>query len=117
MPLDPELPDYRGVRTAAPKLFDLSRDPGEQQNLAGKYSDLVRNLSEKYDTWFAEVMAEWKAATEEIRKHDQVYWQQRDPPDARRLFDGFWQWRGVDADPQRDDPLKVFKGYWTKPSS
>jgi hypothetical protein len=37
--------------TAPPKLFNLSKDPGESNDLAAKRPDLVQPLKSKYDAW------------------------------------------------------------------
>jgi hypothetical protein len=115
MPLDPELPDYAGVKTEAPKLFDLIEDPGERRDLASQRPDLVEDLAARYDAWFRDVFAEWVTSNQEIREHDRAYWKDRVPPDPRALFHDYWQWKRSDADPEKDDPLEVFTGYWTRP--
>jgi arylsulfatase A len=114
MPLDPELPDYRDVTTHQPELYHLRDDPGERHNLAAEHPELVRDMADRYDAWFGAVIGQWQAANREIRRHDREYWQGREPPDPRQLFDGYWQWNKTDADPQRDDPLEVFQGYWNR---
>jgi arylsulfatase A-like enzyme len=113
MPIDPDLPDYSGVMTAAPELYDLTNDPGEQHDLAAAHPELVQKLVRAYDRWFAEVSAEWRNANQEIRLYDRRYWESRDIPDPAVLFRDFWQWHRVPGtDPARDNPLEVFTGYW-----
>ena len=40
------------------ELYDLSRDPGEQNDLAARYPERVRELAEEYDAWFDRVGAD-----------------------------------------------------------
>lgn len=110
MPLDPELPNFAGVRGAEPRLFRLDADPGETEDLAGDHPEVVQELRERYDAWFADVFREWRAANTEIRRQDDAYWEDRAPPDPRRLFSEYWIWGGE----PRGDPLAVFKGYWNR---
>lgn len=46
--------DYPGLRTGDPskpmQLFDLQEDPGEQQDVAAKYPDIVARLKKLYDS-------------------------------------------------------------------
>jgi hypothetical protein len=35
------------------ELYDITRDPGQQNNIAGKHADVVDELSRKYDAWWA----------------------------------------------------------------
>lgn len=39
------------------ELYDLETDPGERQNLASQYPDLVRALRARFEAWFQEVTA------------------------------------------------------------
>jgi arylsulfatase A len=112
MPLDADLPSHADVAIESPRLYNLTDDPGEQQDLADQHPELVRAMSTRYDRWFAEVFAEWQAANREIRRYDEANWQERESPSPRQLFGEYWQWRRVNADPERDDPLEVFKGFW-----
>ena len=41
-----------------PELFDLSSDPGEQNDLAKKYPDRVRKMLRELETWFEGVEAD-----------------------------------------------------------
>jgi len=115
MPLDPDVPTYPTVRSVTPQLFNLLEDPGESTDLSLQHPELVKELAARYDAWFTEVFAEWQGANREIREHDALYWKSRPVPDARELFREFWRWKGSGADPQKDDPLKVFRGYWSYP--
>jgi arylsulfatase A-like enzyme len=112
MPIDPDLPGYAGVRTEAPRLFNLVEDPGERRDRAAEFPELVDHLRRQYDAWFDDVMADWRDANQRIIEHDRAYWRERDVPDPARLFDGYWRWDKVDANPEEDDPLRVFTGYW-----
>jgi arylsulfatase A-like enzyme len=115
MPLDPGLPDYEGVCPEPARLFDLVADPAERRNLAEANPALVREMTAHYDAWFASVFADWKASFKEICEHDETYWATATAPDPRILFDDYWRWDCVpNADPARDDPLEVFKGFWTR---
>jgi arylsulfatase A-like enzyme len=114
MPLDADLPSHVDVTTARPHLYNLADDPGEQQDLAAEHPELVRAMTTRYDQWFNEAFAQWQAANREIRQYDRAYWQNREPPDPRQLFDEYWQWQRTDADAERDDPLKTFQGYWNR---
>lgn len=44
--------DYDGAR---PHLYNLATDPGESDNLANDHPDLVKELSKRVTTWYAEV--------------------------------------------------------------
>jgi arylsulfatase A len=115
MPLDAELPDYAGVVPAAPQLFDLEADPGEQRDLAADHPDVVARLTAIYDRWFADVSADWREARARIVAHDRGYWRDRRPPDPRELFAGAWPWADVKhVDRDTADPLAVFKGFWSQ---
>ena len=41
-----------------PELYNLSEDPGEQNDLAGKYPDKTSNMLGQLETWFEDVEAE-----------------------------------------------------------
>jgi arylsulfatase A-like enzyme len=88
MPLDPELPDYAGVVSDRPQLYDLDADPGEARDVAADHPDVVVRLTAAYAGWFSEVEAEWRAARERIVDHDEASWRHRTPPDPRKLFPG-----------------------------
>lgn len=113
MPLDPDVPTYGTVPTEKPQLFNLVTDPGETKDLAAEHPELVKELSGQYDRWFNEVLAEWQRANAEIRAQDRAYWSTRTAPEPRELFKDFWRWKGSGADSEKDDPLTVFKGYWS----
>ena len=36
-------------------LFDLTQDPGEQQDVADTHPEVVKSLSEYFETWWQEV--------------------------------------------------------------
>lgn len=108
MPLDPDLPDYADVRPDSPRLFHLIDDPGETHDVAAQHPEIVQELTERYDAWFAQVFAEWRNAAREIREQDEAYWRDRRPPDPRKLFGDYWIWGEV----EQGDPLEVFRGYW-----
>lgn len=112
MPIDPDLPSFEGVETEPPKLFNLVEDPAERHDRAAEFPERVARMQALYDAWFADVFADWQAAMEKIIAHDEEYWRDREIPDPAELFDGFWRWDRVDADPKKDDPLEVFTGYW-----
>ncbi len=37
------------------QLYDMENDPGEKKNIATEHPDIVRQLSEQYDAWFADI--------------------------------------------------------------
>jgi hypothetical protein len=37
------------------ELYDIIRDPGQQNNIAGQHADVVEELSRKYDAWWASI--------------------------------------------------------------
>ncbi len=115
MPLDPDVPTYTRVRKVQPQLFNLAADPGETRDVAADHPALAAELTRRYDAWFNEVFAEWQQANREIREQDRLYWSTRKAPDPRALFRDFWRWKGSGADPANDDPLKVFRGFWSYP--
>jgi len=43
-----------------PRLFDLSTDPCEQNDLAARYPERLASMERQWDAWFDEVMAEWR---------------------------------------------------------
>jgi arylsulfatase A-like enzyme len=52
--------------SAPAKLFDLSEDAGESNDLAAKHPDIVRRLKEKFDQWNATLAAPlWRDIPEE----------------------------------------------------
>lgn len=115
MPLDRQL-DLPGVRhPPRPRLYDLQSDPAELNDLASSQPVRVRRLEALWDKWFTDVMADWHAARNEILDADREYWQQRQAPDPRELYRDYWLWDRVpNADPDNDDPLQVFRGYWSE---
>lgn len=113
MPLDPELPSHASVETPSPSLYHLGDDPSESVDLAARYPGRVVALQAEYDAWFASVSEEWTQANRAIREEDRVYWSERLPPDPRVLFADFWRWQGSGKDPRTDNPLSVFRGYWS----
>ena len=112
MPIDSWLPPYDDVETMEPKLFNLVDDPSERYDLSKQYPEKVQSLKQDYDKWFESIFADWQESFEEIKEHDKAYWEDKTPPDPRKLFKGHWPWDKVDANPEEDDPLEVFKGYW-----
>jgi len=40
------------------QLYDMQSDPGQKQDIAADHPDVVKQLSEQYDLWFADVSAE-----------------------------------------------------------
>jgi hypothetical protein len=114
MPLDPDLPEIGPVRAAAPLLYHLPDDPGEERNLAREHPAIVRELAAAHDAWFADVSAEWTRANRAIRAHDERYWAARPVPEPRRLLGDFWvrYARGAAAG---QDPLRIVPGYWSRP--
>jgi len=115
MPLDRQLDPVPDFAEPAPRLFDLNSDPGEQRDLAKRHPKLVAELADDYDAWFAEVIADWRVSRRSIIEHDRAYWKNRKAPDPAVLYRDFWLWQRAPAgtDRQTDDPLKVFRGYWT----
>ena len=85
MPLDPVLPDYAGITTRPPQLFDLVADPSERHDLSARHPEIVKRLSQSYDTWFDEVYTEWKKANRRIVEHDRGYWTRRGHPSPHQL--------------------------------
>lgn len=119
MPLDRQLNPVPEFTEQPPRLFDLVRDPAERNNLASGHPELVRELTKRYDEWFADVMVDWNNSRQSIIHHDIAYWQNRAAPDASVLFKNFWQWKHapVGTDPKTADPLKVFRGFWSPEES
>jgi len=114
MPIAPDIPNHKNIKTEAPQLFNLVEDPGEKNDLSAMHPEVVKELSGSYDAWFAEIYSEWEQSWKDIIDHDIAYWKDREIPDPRKLFDGYWPWDGAPAgtDPETADPLEVFKGYW-----
>lgn len=113
MPIDPDLPNFGKIQTLPPKLFDLETDPGEKTDLAAAHPEMVQQLARAYDAWFSDVSKDWKKSNHEIIEHDEQYWARRKIPDPAVLFKDFWQWKhSPGTNPETDDPLEVFTGYW-----
>ena len=55
-----ELPARALSPTPKPRLFDLSADPCEENDLASRYPERVDSMARQWDAWFDEVMAEWR---------------------------------------------------------
>jgi arylsulfatase A-like enzyme len=49
---------YEPIRSKTPKyeLFDLVNDPGEDNDLAKKHPELVRDMRKEYESWFDDVI-------------------------------------------------------------
>lgn len=114
MPLDPDIPTYDAVKTERPKLFNLAKDPSERNNVAPQHPQLVQQLKDEYDIWFENVIEDWQISWESIKEQDKAYWENKDAPDAKNLFNGFWRWDLTEADSGDADPLEVFDGYWNR---
>ena len=114
MPLDPDIPSHNNVETEAPKLFNIVADPAERYDLSGLYPELVKELSESYNTWFSDIFNDWKRSNQEIIAHDKEYWKGREVPDPTKLFKDYWPWNHAPpgTDPEIADPLEIFTGYW-----
>ena len=114
MPIDPDLPDFEDIVTEPPMLFNLVKDPAERYDLSAEHPELTEELTDLYNTWFADVFADWERSKEEIIAHDKEYWKDREIPDPAVLFKGYWQWHTAPrgTDPNTADPLEVFTGYW-----
>ena len=117
MPLDRELAEVPKFREEKPRLFDLIADPAERHNLADVHPEIVADLAARYDEWFRQVMNDWRQSRKSIVEHDQAYWRDRIAPDPAVLFKDYWQWQRApkNTDPTTDDPLQVFRGYWSEP--
>lgn len=113
MPLDTELPSYKTINQRAPQLFNLTEDPAERYDLAGKHPELVKEMIKSYDIWFESIMKDWSRSWTEIKKEDQVYWRKKQAPDPIELYEGFWRWDVSGLDSAAANPLEVFKGYWS----
>ena len=61
-PLDTGLPERALPPPQPPRLFDLSRDPFEQVDLAAQHPDRVRRMACRWEAWFETVTAEWRRA-------------------------------------------------------
>jgi len=112
MPLDPDLPDFSHARAGAPQLYNLTDDPKEEHDLATLHPALVSELRVLYESWFQEVVTEWRTANLQIREHDKRYWSSRSVPDPRPLLGDFWQKYTRGAIAPDADPLKIVPGYW-----
>ncbi|MEM7011530.1 MAG: sulfatase-like hydrolase/transferase [Verrucomicrobiota bacterium] len=116
MPLDRELGRVPDFKEPKPRLYDLEADPGEQNDLAAQHPEIVAEFSRNYDEWFEDVMRDWEESRQAILDHDQNYWRIRHAPDPAALYKDFWIWSkapdGVDR--EKDDPLKVFRGFWNE---
>ena len=42
------------------ELYDISRDPGETTDLAGRHPDIARKMIKQYDAWFSDVASRWQ---------------------------------------------------------
>jgi len=45
------------------ELYQINKDPGEQENLAGNRPDIVQHMRQLYDDWFKDVTDGWKVGT------------------------------------------------------
>lgn len=115
MPLDRQLAPPIATTQPQPNLYDLNTDPEERHDVAAKHPELVKSLTQKYDAWFREVIAEWETSRTAIINNDRIYWNNRIAPEPAALFKDFWLWKFAPAgsDPETTDPLSVFKGFWS----
>ncbi|HRI15433.1 MAG TPA: arylsulfatase [Verrucomicrobiota bacterium] len=68
-----------GQRTPNWMLFDVSRDPGETNNVAVENPEAVRNLSSQYDAWWNSVqpgLVNESAVGPAINPFKELYWRQ-----------------------------------------
>ena len=52
------VPRMKNFPPEEPELFDLSSDPGEQNNLASENPSRVRKMLRELETWFEKVEAD-----------------------------------------------------------
>ncbi len=115
MPLDTELAPHSTADQPPPRLYDLHADPAEQHDVAADHPSLVSELAQQHDTWFSDVVMEWKQARVHIAEQDHTAWAHRSAPDPNLLFKDYWQWRHAPpgTNPKTANPLSVFEGYWS----
>lgn len=75
MRLDTQLDPVPKFTDPKPRLFDLLKDPAEQNDVAADHPELVNRLSTCYDAWFRDVMKDWRKSRRAIVEHDQAWWQ------------------------------------------
>ena len=63
MDIDPTLPPRNVPPPRAPRLFDLEIDPAEETDLSGTHPERVEEMQLRWDTWYENVMAEWRRAS------------------------------------------------------
>ena len=58
---------YRHEETDAWQLFDLNKDPREENNVARKYPEMVQQLNEKHAEWKSTLAPCWKKTKEKYK--------------------------------------------------
>ena len=77
MRLDTQLAPVPKFTDPKPRLFDLLKDPAEQNDVAADHPELVNRLRTSYDIWFQDVMQDWRKSRREIIQHDKEWWKDR----------------------------------------
>lgn len=114
MPLDRQLDELPEFAEPKPRLYRLDQDAAEQRDLANQHPELVRQMTDRYNDWYDEVILDWRVSREAIVTHDEQYWLDRQPPDPELLFQDYWIWNRAPegVDPKTADPTTVFRGFW-----
>lgn len=74
MQCDTIIPLWKDAFPSNPMLFNLAEDPSEQRDLSSGYPELVKEMTQQWDNWFEDVMADYKISWDEIKKAERERW-------------------------------------------
>jgi len=57
---------WRLVKTDKEELYNIEQDPGQKKNIADRYPDVVKNLHQKYEEWWADISRDFETYPEII---------------------------------------------------
>lgn len=74
MPCDVEIPVWNNIVPEKPQLFNLTDDPSEIYDLSANHPGMVNHLTQKWNKWFSDVMADYEKSWKEIKGTEQKRW-------------------------------------------
>jgi len=67
MPIDTIIPKWEGVTPLEPRLFNLALDPSENYDISKQNPEIVKEMINRYDGWFEDVMEDYEKSWSEIK--------------------------------------------------
>ncbi|WP_238769294.1 sulfatase-like hydrolase/transferase [Maribellus maritimus] len=74
MPCDTVIPHWKDIVPLNPQLFNLVEDPAELYDLSANHPEIVNELTRKWDSWFSDVMKDYRKSWKEIKNTEKRRW-------------------------------------------